>query len=45
LKLLTNFLTEYLYTLWDNYVLFDERTVSNSIELEEMVVIEEGVLF
>ena len=34
-----------MYTLWDNYILFDERTVSNSISFEEMVIREEGLLF
>jgi hypothetical protein len=34
LRKLINYLNEHMYSLWDNYVLFDERTVAHCIELE-----------
>lgn len=44
LKLLVNYLSEYMFTLWDNYILYDERTVSSSIQFEEEITAEEALL-
>lgn len=44
LRHLVNYMSEYMYSVWDNYVLFDERTVMNSIEFEQLIAGEEALV-
>ena len=44
LRKLINYLNEHMFTLWDNYMMLDQRTVSSTVESEGKMLEDEQLL-